>query len=350
MAQARRRSQSKQNLILEAAIKLAGEHGYSGTRIEHVAAEAGAGKQTIYRWWPTKADLMAEAYAHLVPAEALTYDGDDPYAALEHLSAVLFGIFSTTPAPRILAGLIAEAQGEEAAAKALRANLLVGRRDILTAPLKRGLAAGKLPPDFDVEAAADHLVAAVWHRVLTDPSKLTDAFRTRLIAETLPPRKESKLSIRDYFPGALGQVAAMHGAGYAAMRGFGRPFEVMVAGDLAELLGRFDPKRDMFKVICRGDEVVASIGVDGGGDPSAAQLRWFLVAKSERGAGLGRNLLSMAISFARESGHKRMKLWTGAGLDEARHLYDEAGFKLIREVKSTRWGPSVTEQLMEMPL
>ena len=49
--------------ILAAAMALAAEVGYSGLTIEAIAARAGVGKQTIYRWWPSKADVLLEAGA-----------------------------------------------------------------------------------------------------------------------------------------------------------------------------------------------------------------------------------------------------------------------------------------------
>jgi AcrR family transcriptional regulator len=62
-APGRPRSETSRQAILMAALDLVVEDGYANTTIEGIAARAGVGKQTIYRWWPTKADVVLEASA-----------------------------------------------------------------------------------------------------------------------------------------------------------------------------------------------------------------------------------------------------------------------------------------------
>jgi AcrR family transcriptional regulator len=57
-----RRSERSRRAIYEAALALVGEIGYPKTTIEGIAARAGVGKQTIYRWWPSKAAVLLEAF------------------------------------------------------------------------------------------------------------------------------------------------------------------------------------------------------------------------------------------------------------------------------------------------
>ncbi|MCW2784945.1 MAG: putative HTH-type transcriptional regulator [Marmoricola sp.] len=57
----RRRSERARVAILEATNELLHEHGLEQLSIEAVAARAGVGKQTIYRWWPNRAILIADA-------------------------------------------------------------------------------------------------------------------------------------------------------------------------------------------------------------------------------------------------------------------------------------------------
>ncbi|MDF9803357.1 AcrR family transcriptional regulator [Streptomyces sp. HB372] len=56
-----RRSDRSRRAIHDAALALVGEVGYRRTTIEGIAARAGVGKQTIYRWWPSKAAVLMEA-------------------------------------------------------------------------------------------------------------------------------------------------------------------------------------------------------------------------------------------------------------------------------------------------
>ena len=59
----RPRSEASWQAILAAAMELVAETGYAELTIEGIAARAGVGKQTIYRWWPSKADILLEAGA-----------------------------------------------------------------------------------------------------------------------------------------------------------------------------------------------------------------------------------------------------------------------------------------------
>ena len=64
-----RRSVRSHEAVLAAAADIAGRRGYGNTRIEDIAAQAGVGKQTIYRWWPNRAALLIEVYGRLVPPD-----------------------------------------------------------------------------------------------------------------------------------------------------------------------------------------------------------------------------------------------------------------------------------------
>ncbi|CAM5684673.1 hypothetical protein SRIMM317S_03433 [Streptomyces rimosus subsp. rimosus] len=57
-----RRSERSRRAIYDAALALVGEVGYNKLTIEGIAARAGVGKQTIYRWWPSKAAVLLDAF------------------------------------------------------------------------------------------------------------------------------------------------------------------------------------------------------------------------------------------------------------------------------------------------
>lgn len=65
-----RRSDRSRRAIYDAALALVGETGYARTTIEGIAARAGVGKQTIYRWWPSKAAVLMEAFLDLAARQA----------------------------------------------------------------------------------------------------------------------------------------------------------------------------------------------------------------------------------------------------------------------------------------
>ncbi|HOW56883.1 MAG TPA: GNAT family N-acetyltransferase [Smithellaceae bacterium] len=157
--------------------------------------------------------------------------------------------------------------------------------------------------------------------------------------------------IRDYIPGAIGRVAELNGRYYHDNWGFGLFFEAMVATDLSAFLQRYDPRRDGFWTASVKGRVEAHISIDGlNSDTKGAHLRYFIVSDDLRGTGIGRALITRAISFCREARHKKVYLWTFAGLDSARHLYEAAGFRLVESQMGSRWGTEVTEQRFELHL
>lgn len=152
-----------------------------------------------------------------------------------------------------------------------------------------------------------------------------------------------------YQPGAIGRIVELHGTYYASQWGFGAFFEARMARELAEFVDRFDPKRDGLWTAVVAGRIVGSIAIDGSRAGEAeAHLRWFILDETQRGRGTGRRLLDEAVRFCRRGGHRRVTLWTFSGLDAARRLYEQAGFRLAEERRGAQWGIEVTEQLFEL--
>jgi AcrR family transcriptional regulator len=159
--------------ILRAASDLLLEHGYAALTVEGIARRAGVGRQTVYRWWPTKADVALEAM--------------NAQAELEIAAGDLAGFLreTFTVAPRFvpaLSGLMAHAQLDPAFAARFRAEFLDRRRAALTALVRAEL------PDVDPEYAADLVFGSLWYLVLTRPDRLDAAFAVRLHDTLSAPR------------------------------------------------------------------------------------------------------------------------------------------------------------------
>ena len=153
--------------------------------------------------------------------------------------------------------------------------------------------------------------------------------------------------LRGFHPGLLGDVVALQARYYAEAWAFGPYFEAKLARELGEFAGRYDPGRDLILSAADGRRTVGSVTIDGS-DPAAAggllHLRWFILGEGARGRGLGGALLDEALAFCRATGRDGVYLWTFAGLDAARRLYDRAGFRLAEEHVGETWGTRVTEQ------
>ncbi len=178
-----RRNADTHDAVLAAAARLVRRRGYNGVTIEAIAAAAGAGKQTIYRWWPSKAALFLEVYTGLASEAKLRFDTGSVAGDLRFLLRRLFRIYAATPAKAILAGLIAEAPGDRRVAKALTDHLVRGRRHLLRSALERGRDRGEIRQNADLNFAVDTISAAIWFRLLLGHAPLDNRFADQLVAQ-----------------------------------------------------------------------------------------------------------------------------------------------------------------------
>lgn len=172
-----RRNPEAEAAVLAAAKELIGEKGYAGFSVEEVARRAGAGKTTIYRWYPAKADLFIAIYtterATFVPLPDTGKLVDD----LVLYTTSLWRFWHTQPAGTALRGLIAEAQGTKEALTALQERFLPQR----TADVREMLAAGAARGEIDMADIDDKLslwVGFSWFRLLTDGLHQVDGIRS----------------------------------------------------------------------------------------------------------------------------------------------------------------------------
>ena len=152
-----------------------------------------------------------------------------------------------------------------------------------------------------------------------------------------------------YVPGSIGRISELHGTYYYDHWRFGVYFEAKVATELSEFLARFDEKRDGIWLATVNNRIEGSIVIDGiHALDKGAHLRWFILSDVLRGKGAGRQLLDMAINFCKIKGYKMIYLWTFEGLNSARHLYEDVGFRLIKQQSGLQWGTEVNEQYFEL--
>jgi AcrR family transcriptional regulator len=175
------RSEQARQAVLEAADDLLVEKGFAGVTIEGIAASAGVAKQTIYRWWNTKTDILLDAFLQDA-AEALTLPehGDIARDLRTHLHRVA-DFLTRSDAGAVFKALLGHAQHDPAFAAVFRARYLneQRRRDQLL--LQRAAQSGQLPADLDMAAEVDQLVGPIYHRVLVTGDPVDRSFTDRLV-------------------------------------------------------------------------------------------------------------------------------------------------------------------------
>ena len=149
-----------------------------------------------------------------------------------------------------------------------------------------------------------------------------------------------------WFPGVVGDIAALHARQYAASHGFGAVFEAKVARELGEFLARPPGAQDLFRAVERDGCACGSIALEDEG-AGVAHLRWFILDKVLRGSGLGRRMLAEVMAHARAVGFARVYLWTLTGLPAAARLYADFGFVEAERLAARQWGVETTELRLE---
>lgn len=172
-----RRSEKSRRAIYAAALELVVEVGYPRTTIEGIAARAGVGKQTIYRWWSSKADVLLEAFLDLGEQAARDAGASErePYAIADtgdlatDLKAVLRATVDQLTDPRFEApsrALAAEGVVNEQVGRACTAKLLEPSLQLYVDRLRAAQEAGQVRPDIDPRIALEFFVSPLAQRWL----------------------------------------------------------------------------------------------------------------------------------------------------------------------------------------
>jgi len=183
------RSEEARLAVLEAADDLLVERGFAGLTIEGIAARAGVAKQTIYRWWAAKTDILFDALA-VDAAEFFTpADHGDLGRDLQDQLGQLATFLSRTDAGAVFRALAGQAQHDPAVAARFEPEVMARQRDRDRAPFLRARRRGELAEGADIDLALDRLVGPIYYRVLLTrqsvPVTFTDALVRRYLAETV---------------------------------------------------------------------------------------------------------------------------------------------------------------------
>jgi AcrR family transcriptional regulator len=160
----RPRSETARRAILAAAFELAAEHRAAGLTMEAIAQRAGVSKETLYRWWRSKAEVLLEALAERGEREIQVPDSGE-------LARDLHAFMSATARAldpqmrRVLRTLAAQAAADPPFAEQVRDRFLSRRRASLATILERAVERGELGAG-QAAIALDLVFGSLWYRLV----------------------------------------------------------------------------------------------------------------------------------------------------------------------------------------
>jgi GNAT superfamily N-acetyltransferase len=163
------------------------------------------------------------------------------------------------------------------------------------------------------------------------------------------PEPKVPYVLRPHQPGDMGWIIHRHGVLYAREYGWDETFEALVAEIAAKFIRNLDPKRERCWVAEREGGIVGSVFLVRKSE-TAAQLRLMYVEPDARGLGIGSRLVEECVRFGRRVGYRKIVLWTNSVLVAARHIYQKAGFRLVRSEPHHSFGRDLVGENWELRL
>ncbi|HVM92163.1 MAG TPA: TetR/AcrR family transcriptional regulator [Terriglobales bacterium] len=179
-APGRPRSEHSRQAILRSTLKLLSQPGgFFDLSIEAVADDAGVGKATVYRWWPTKAALVVDAFSDSADEELRFQDTGSLHRDISQQMHRVIRIFRS-PRGKVLSALLAGGQSDPELLEAFRDRFLWPRRREAYKTLQRGIDRGELAADTDLDLILDSLYGPIYMRFLIRHKELADDFADQL--------------------------------------------------------------------------------------------------------------------------------------------------------------------------
>lgn len=195
----------------------------------------------------------------------------------------------------------------------------------------------------------DEVVAMLNNLSTIQQKRLVEAMHTVEGLLGAQPEQKALYLLRPHRPGDMGWVVHLHGFLYTQEYGWDEQFEALVAGIVAKFIQHYDPKRERCWIAEKNGEPVGSVFLVKR-SKSTAKLRLLLVEPKARGVGLGTRMVNECIGFARQAGYRKIILWTNSVLYAARHIYQEAGFRLVYEEPHHSFGHDLIGETWELKL
>ncbi|MFC8734030.1 TetR/AcrR family transcriptional regulator [Luteimicrobium sp. NPDC057192] len=181
---AARRSETSRQAVLAATAAICAESGYQRLTIEAIAARAGVGKMTIYRWWPSKGAIVLDLLDQAAAVGIDPPDTGDLAADLRSLLVEVIDILTPLDSSPAI-GLLAESLHDCALSRQVHERLIRPRIATFEQRLRRAQEVGQLPPDVDLAVALDLLYGPIYHRLAVHLDMPDDDHLDALVAHTL---------------------------------------------------------------------------------------------------------------------------------------------------------------------
>ena len=189
------RSEEARRAILEAADNLLVERGFAGVTMEGIAAAAGVAKQTIYRWWRSKTDVLMDAFLEDVAEATHPPTSGTLSANLQHHLLWLTKMLANSDTGAVFRALIAEAQHDSELALRLRTQFIEPQRIRDFLPFEQAIQRGELPLDFDIEAAVEELLSPIYYRVLVSGQPISQSYIGGLVRRLLSTTQRNSMTL-----------------------------------------------------------------------------------------------------------------------------------------------------------
>ncbi|WP_199254637.1 TetR/AcrR family transcriptional regulator [Mycolicibacterium mengxianglii] len=160
-----RRNEQSRRAILDASISLIGELGYDNVSIEAIAKRAGCGKQTIYRWWPSKGAVVLEAATRSLDPVVVFPDTGDIVADLRGQLIGIVELITTTGFGPAYRGVIAAGQSDPDLLDAVYEQIIEPNIKGFGARAALAQERGEIRADADVQTLRDVLYGVIEYRL-----------------------------------------------------------------------------------------------------------------------------------------------------------------------------------------
>jgi DNA-binding MarR family transcriptional regulator/GNAT superfamily N-acetyltransferase len=212
----------------------------------------------------------------------------------------------------------------------------------LTAKGRRAFAPLNERSDRDVAAMLEGLSPAA-------RKELVDSAQTmrRLLGDQ--PQAKTPYLLRQHEPGDLGWIVHRQAILYTQEYGWDGTYEALAAEIVAQFIKNYDPRRERCWIAERDGARVGGVFVAKASE-EVAKLRLLHVEAEARGLGIGKRLVEECVRFARQTGYRKITLWTQSNLQAARHIYEQVAFRVVHQEQHHSFGKDLTAETWELVL